>query len=83
MRKRTTRLLTGLLSFILLCSILAISVFAGSPKTEFSFNFSFLGSMTQCSGQKTDAGTSTGNHSDLYITTYNHNALFVVFFWLN
>ncbi len=27
---------------------------------------------------KTDAGTSSGNHSDLYITTFNHNVLFVV-----
>ena len=78
MRKRTVRLLTGVLTVILLCSFLAISVFAGSPKTEFSFSFNILGKTAQCSGLKTDAGTSSGNHSDLYITTFNHNVLFVV-----
>ncbi|MGN0313363.1 MAG: hypothetical protein ACI4EG_01080 [Fusicatenibacter sp.] len=69
MRNTIKRTLGLTVLSVLIVSLLAITVFAGSPGKTFYFDFGFFNE-TQCNGpaNKTDAGSSSGNQADVYVT---------------
>lgn len=69
MRSTVKRILGFTVLSVLLVSLLAITAFAGSPGRTFYFDFGFSNE-TKCDGPgyKTDAGSSSGGHADVYVT---------------
>ena len=70
-RTRGARLCRALITAFMLAAILAVTVFAGSPRDYFSFSFTnYNGQICSTTGQKTDANEASGDHANVYITTH-------------
>lgn len=54
---------------VFVVSLFTVTAFAGSPANDFFFDFGFF-SETQYDGpaNKTDAGTTSGGHADVFVT---------------
>lgn len=68
---RGARLCRALITAFVLAAILAVTVFAGSPRDYFTFSFTdYSGQTCSTTGQKTDANEASGDHANVYITTH-------------
>lgn len=65
MKLNFKRVLSSLLVLLVLCTMVGLTALAGSPAVSFSFAFSEEGENDYIIGQKTDAGTSSGNYATL------------------
>lgn len=65
MKLNVKRILSSLLVLLVLGTMVGLTALAGSPVVPFAFGFSDEGEEDYVVGQKTDAGTSSGNYATI------------------